>query len=309
MNIVLLFSYGHLEKIEDLKPFYKHLLRKHYSEEALERGEKHFESIGKADPLTTVTHRIGSALCKELTTHEGEEWHYRIGTKHSEPFVEDVIQECLDLNVKRILTVPLTPLSSITGTESYQRKVMEITKENSEVSVYHVNPYHAADSFVDVMAVRLGQALKWLPAEVTKDTEVIFTAHSMPGIERVHQDFINQYEQLAHRLMATNGIPYKITYRSGHPLPQKWLGPDVLDILEESAANGTKAVVLCELLSIIENAEVIQEIGRDALQLAHEANMKFVQTEYLNDSYDFVSMLSTLCLKRLEMAPEEDKIK
>lgn len=305
MNIVLLFSYGHLESIEDLEPFYKHLLRKHYSDEALERGQELFASLGTADPLTTITNRIGDALCKELTAHEGEEWSYRIGTKHSEPFVEGVVEECIEIGVKRILTVPLTPLSSLLGTEAYQRKVTDIVKNHASISVYHLDPYYAEDAFIDVMSVRLQQALRWLPENVIKDTEVIFTAHSMPGIERVHQDFIAQYEALAASLMAsTNGFPYKITYRSGHPLPQRWLGPDILDVIKGCAASGTKAVVVCELLSIVENAEVIQEIGRDALQLAHQQGMKFVQTEYLNDSYDFVRLLSNLCLKRLEMAPE-----
>lgn len=308
MNIVLLFSYGHLEKIADLEPFYKHLLRKHFTNEALERGHDLFESIGTTDPLTAITHRIGDALCKELTEHEEEEWSYRIGTKHSDPFVEDVVQECLDLGVKRILTVPLTPLSSLTGTAMYQRQVMNVAKKNASINVYHLAPYHAEDSFIEVMTVRLQQALRWLPNDVKKETKVIFTAHSMPGNKKVHKEFIAQYETLAARLMAsTNGVPYKITYRSGGSLPQKWLGPDVLDVLEECAESGTKAVVICELLSILKNAEVINEIGRYALRLAHLRGLKFVQTEYLNDSFDFVRLLSNLCLKRLEMAPEQIK--
>ncbi|WOV88231.1 ferrochelatase [Sporosarcina oncorhynchi] len=305
MNVLLLFSYGHLQSIDDLEPFYKHLLRKHYSDEALERGKSLFKSLGTADSLTSITHRIGKALSKEIAAKTGEEWTYRIGTKHSEPFVEDVVRECVVSGVQKLLTVPLTPLASLTGTIGYQRKVMDTLPEETTIAVYHVEPYHAKQSFIQLLRDRLEQAFHWLPTHVKDKTEVVFTAHSLPGNERVHEEFIAQYSELAAQLMKPlEGIPHHMSYRSAGALPQKWLRPDVLDILIERANKGTKAVVVCELLSIIANAEVIQEVGRDAMQCAHDHGMAFVQTEYLNDAYDFMKVLSNLCIERLSADPE-----
>lgn len=301
MNAILLFSYGHLKSIDDLEPFYKHLLRKHYSEDSLERGKKLFKSLGKTDPLTSITRRIGKALSNQLSKKTGERWTFYIGSKHSYPFVEDAVQQCVAEGVTRIVTVALTPLASNTGTITYEREV-EKAAEGTGIDVLHVGAYGDKHEFVDVLASRLRDAIDWLPEEVKEQTKVVFTAHSMPGVERVHINFIEQYKNLAASLCKAVGVEeYRIAYRSGGPAPQKWLGPDVLDVVREEANEGWKAIVACELLSIIENAEVIQEVGRDAKQLAHSKKMEFVQVEYLNDSFDFVECLTSLCLQRLKV--------
>lgn len=46
-----------------------------------------------------------------------------------------------------------------------------------------------------------------------------------------------------------------------------------------------------EVLSVIENMEVLQEITQDAIEKARELGMKSVQSEYLNDSVDFIDAL------------------
>lgn len=308
MNVVLLFSYGHLKSIEDLEPFYKHLLRKHYSEASLVRGKALFSSLGKTDPLTSITIRIGQAISEILKERTGEDWISKVGTKHSAPFVDDIIAECVNEDVKRILTVPLTPLSSITGTEAYQRKVMDALPEEAQIAVYHLEPYYAEESFIRLLQQRLQTAFQWLANDEKKHTVVVFTTHSLPGVARVHENFIAQYRDLAVALMdceQLKKVPYQIAYRSGGPLPQKWLRPDILDVIDECAERKVRAVVVCELLSIIENAEVIEEIGREAMERALGYNMSFVQTEFLNDAFDFVKILGDLCVKRLTQSPEQ----
>lgn len=300
MNAIILFSYGHLQSIDDLAPFYQHLLRKHFSEESLDRGKKLFASLGTPDPLTTVTKRIGIALSNLLTEKTNEQWTYYIGAKHSEPFVDNCLEQCKKDGIRKIVTVPLTPLVSLTGTTAYEQKVEQAFAE-SAIEVLHLGGYYAEPLFIELLAQRLKDALTWLPKEVEGKTEVVFTAHSLPGKENVHSAFIHQYNELALSLMegVAPRIPHRIAYRSLGPPPQKWLGPHVLEVLRDCADNGTKAVVLCELLSIIANAEVIEEIGREAMQRTHRLGMQFVQTEYLNDSYDFVQSIGTLCMNAM----------
>ncbi|WP_060209951.1 ferrochelatase [Sporosarcina koreensis] len=308
MNAVILFSYGHLTSIDDLEPFYKHLLRKHYSEASLERGKELFKSLGTPDSLTSITKRIGRALSKQLSDQTGEQWMFYIGAKHSPPFVEDAVQQCAMEGVTRILTVPLTPLASITGTKVYEREV-EKAAEGTGIDVLHLGAYGGKQLFVDVLVTRLYDAIEWLPQEVKGQTTVVFTAHSMPGVDRVHSEFIEQYKTLASSLCNAAGVEdYRIAYRSGGPSPQKWLGPDVLEVIADEADEGRKAIVACELLSIIANAEVIQEIGREAKQFAHSRQMDFVQTDYLNDGFDFVECLAVLCAERLETGKEMTEI-
>lgn len=55
--------------------------------------------------------------------------------------------------------------------------------------------------------------------------------------------------------------------------------------------NGTESIVVCELLSVIENMEVLEEIGQEAKEKALNLGMEFIQSRYLNNSYDFVMFL------------------
>ncbi|WP_442951529.1 hypothetical protein [Paenibacillus sp. GYB004] len=52
-------------------------------------------------------------------------------------------------------------------------------------------------------------------------------------------------------------------YRSGGPAPQTWLAPDVTGMIEEAAADGAAAVVVCDLLTVTENVEVVYDCGHD----------------------------------------------
>lgn len=299
MNAVFLFSYGHLRSIDDLKSFYEHLLRNHYSADALNRGQQLFKSLGTADPLTSTTKRIGEGLSRLLAAKTGEPWKYYIGTKHSKPFVKEAVEQCLADGVKNIVTVSLTPLASLTGTTAYEREV-EKAVEGKGLTVTHLGAYGEEPRLIDILSARLADALQWLPKNVKGQTELLFTAHSMPGVERVHADFIRQYRSLASSVSRAAGIQEcRLAYRSGGRPPQKWLGPDILDVIRELAAEGKKAIVVCELLSVVSNAEVIQEVGRDGMQLARSLGMEFVQVEYLNDGFEFVCCLSELCLDRL----------
>lgn len=187
------------------------------------------------------------------------------------------------------MTIPLTPLYSTSGTRQYERQVEKALGNGTNISVKHISFYYNNEAYIEVVANRLISAIQWMPKEIRNDAEVIFVVQSMPGLPTAHKVFISQYEYLSKQLMDKVSFGnYQLTYRSGGPSPQRWLGPDRLDSITEAATKGRKAIIACELLSIIAYTEAIQEVERDAQERAFSLGLEFVHMEYLNDSDDFI---------------------
>lgn len=301
MNILVLFSYGSLRKIDDVAGFYTDIYHGHATESDIASGIELYESIGKADPLGANTTRIGQALTNKLMNETGEEWQLFIANHHAIPSIETVAEKCAELNPKQLVTFSLTPFHSVTGSNAYEKKFTNIFRAtNSTTTLVHIPPYCGNELFVEALTDRAQTAHDWLPADVSGDVEIIFTVHSMPGVPAVHQKMIDQYGLLAKKIATSLHIDnYHLAYRSGNS-KQRWLKPDVLDVVSEVAKRDVRAVLFIEALSVIENMEVIQEITKDAINKSRELGMKAVQSEYLNDSIDFIEALEDHLLGELK---------
>lgn len=294
MNILILFSYGSLSSIDDVADFYHDVLHGHATEARIKAAEKNYKSFGTADPLGANTNRIGRILTKYLQKETKEEWIMMIANQHTSPFIEEAAKQCALLEPKRIMTSCLTPFDSVIGKSAYERKFEQAFRaENQTATIIHTAPFYDNPLFIESFIDRAKTAQAWLPASVRSKAEIVFTVHSKPGIPKVHQQMITQYTDLAKQVAAALSIEnYHIAYRSGKPAPQRWLEPDVLDVVSELGNRGVPAVIFIEALSVIENLEVFQEISKEAIEKAHSLGMEAVQSEYLNDSADFVAALA-----------------
>lgn len=303
MNILVLFSYGSLTSIDDVAGFYNDIYHGTATEENIAAGVQTYEAHGMADPLGANTARVGRALVKKLTKESGEKWIVYVANHYTEPSIQTVAEECIKLNPKRIATFSLTPFDSLTGSNAYEKRFTKIFREeNDQTEIVHVAPYCDHDQFVEVLADRAKTAYEWLPEAERKQAEIVFTVHSKPGVPKAHQTMIMQYETLAKKVADSLPVKdYHLAYRSGKPLPQRWLGPDVLDVVDELHAKNVPAVIFIEALSVIENIEAIQEITTDAINKAKGLGMSAVQSEYLNDSADFVDALCDHLSVELQM--------
>jgi len=202
MNVLVLFSYGSLETIDDVAAFYNDIFHGHATKEHILAGVNQYETIGMADPLAGNTKRIGRAVTKRLRKATHEKWNVLIANHHSKPSIETVAKKCASMNLKRVVTFGLTPFHSITGNQAYEKKFNKIFRaEDNTTTLIHAPPYCENELFIEVLTDRVKTAQLWLPYTVRSDAEIIFTIHSMPGIAEVHQKMINQYASLAKKLL------------------------------------------------------------------------------------------------------------
>ncbi|WP_110933201.1 ferrochelatase [Paenibacillus bouchesdurhonensis] len=302
MNAVLLMSYCHLPSIDDIPLFYHHLYHGRLpSPDVMEKAVERYRVLAKPDPLGSTTIRQARALERRLKQQLGETIPVYTAHKHTSPFVHEAVERSIANGAKHLYTLPLSPLYSKTGTGSYQRAAEQARDlQNPNVAITHIPAWHLHDRFVQALSIRLSEALRWISAANRSRTVVIFTAHSKPGLPAPHRDYIKAFTELAEAVATqTDCRSWKIAYRSGGPAPQKWLGPDVLDVMKSTAQEGASAVVICELLSMTENIETLQDCRFDGLVKARELGLEFATTEFLNDSDDFMTALEEIVLAQI----------
>lgn len=303
MNILVLFSYGSLRTIDDVAGFYDDIFHGHGTAEQIEKGVEKYRALEKAEALGSNTYRIGRFLAKRLQQITGEEWETFVANHHASPSIEEVAKECAEMDPKQVVTLGLTPFDSVTGKNAYERRfAKKFRAHHASATIVHAASFYDNQLFRNVIVDRAKTAKQWLKEEVRNKAEIVFTAHSKPGTAAAHQKMINEYNELAKHI-ATE-LPcehYHIAYRSGQPAPQRWLGPDVLDVISELAERQVSAVIFIEVLSVIENLEAVEEVTKDAVAKARSLGMEAIQSEYLNDSADFVEALVDHLCSELEI--------
>jgi len=305
MKALLMLTYASLKSIDDLLPFYTHLFHGQLPPPAiLEEGISRFRSIGVPDPLGSVTARQAVALEQRLNQYVGNDIKVYQAMKHSPPFVDETVRQIVSDGVTQLYTFPTSPLYSRTGTAAYHRSVRKaLAAGGADIPVVEINHWHRSPAVVEAIAVRLRAAQGWLSEANRSQATIIFTAHSQPGLAEANSEFIQAFFQMAGDVAAQAACRHwLLAYRSAGPAPQKWLRPDVLEVIEKVARAGSKAVIVCDLLSLTENVEAIFDCRIDCRLKAEACGLEFVSTEFLNDSADYIDALTELISQRMQQA-------
>lgn len=291
---VLLTAYGACRSIDEVPPLYEHILRGRCSPDALAQGVSRYRQTAACDPLYAITARQAEAISQRLGQLCSAPVPVYIGYKHSPPFVSEAVRQAADDGISRLAVLHLTPFSA--GTGMYMHEAARAADGTEPpIRLTAVANWQEHPAFIRLIAHRLRDAYRWLPAASLPAARVIFTVHSKPGLPSAHTAFIAQYCRLA-RLIAEEAEigRWDIAYRSGLPAPQRWLGPDVKDVIRQAAGHGCQAIVLCELTSLTDNVEVYHDLGEDAKRLAEACGMQLVRTEPVNDAWDFIEFISDI---------------
>ncbi|GAA3402265.1 ferrochelatase [Paenibacillus hodogayensis] len=305
MKAVLMMAYCSLTSIDDIAAFYTHLHHgRRPSPEALAEAAARYKSLGAADPLGTVTARQARSLERRLRQRCGEAIPVYTAMRHTAPFVEETVRQLVSDGVTQLFVLPMTPLYSKSGVGGYYRSVLEAREAQKDgFDTTLIAGWHLHQGYVQAIASRLTDAMNWLSAAGRERAAVLFTTHSKPGLPSPNRDYIQAYAELADAVACQAGVSsYSLNYRSGGPSPQVWLGPDVRDRMTEAARAGATAVVVCDLLTIAENIEVVTDCRTDCMLQAEQLGLEFVSAAFPNDSDDFMTALEDIVVSRLLIA-------
>jgi protoporphyrin/coproporphyrin ferrochelatase len=90
--------------------------------------------------------------------------------------------------------------------------------------------------------------------------------------------------------------------RSGSP-SQPWLGPDILEVLDEEHSSGAKDVVLVPIGFVSDHMEIIFDLDTQARQRCRELGLTYQRGRTAGTHPRFVSMIRELIIERISGSP------
>ncbi|MCS7310036.1 MAG: ferrochelatase [Armatimonadota bacterium] len=298
---VLLMAYGTPRTLEEVEPYYTHIRRgRPPSPEQLQDLVRRYEAIGGVSPLNEITLQQARAVEAKLRAR-GWTGRLYLGMKHWHPFIAEAVEQMAREGVERAVGVVLAPhysRYSIGGYIDYALKAREQFAPQMELRF--VERWGSHPLFIEAVARRIQQALEgWNPEE----TVVLFSAHSLPEKVRQWNDPYEQELLESARLVAEKlELPHwTFAFQSASATGEPWLGPDILERLEEIAAAGEYKQVLCYAIGFVaDHLEVLYDLDVEARQKCQERGLQYRRAASLNDDPLMAEAVADVTWKRME---------
>jgi ferrochelatase len=275
---VVVMAYGTPATPADVESYYTHVRRgRPPTPEQLADLQRRYEAIGGTSPLLERTQAQARGVQAALEGHG--EFVVELGMKHAPPFLEEAVEKLVAGGSTRIAGVVLAPHYSRLSVGEYEERARAAAGDGVDFRM--VRSWHDAPSYVQALTERVRAALTSLP----DSTEVVFTAHSLPT--RILDDgdpYPAQLRETAEAVATRAGVErWRVAWQSAGRTAEPWIGPDVLDVLDELAKDGTKGMLVCPAGFTSDHLEVLYDLDVEARRRADALGLAFARTASLND--------------------------
>jgi protoporphyrin/coproporphyrin ferrochelatase len=281
---VVLMAYGSPERLADVPAYYADIrggrpIKPEHLDDLVERYRK--LGIEDESPLNAITEQTRAALEREL----GDVPVFT-GMKHWTPRIADAAERALAAGAGTVVGLVLAPHWSELSIAGYRDQLESALAGRAELAF--VDSWHDEPAFVDVLAERVRGT----------EAHVVFTAHSLPA--RAEPVYKEQLLETSRLVAERAGIEdWTFSFQSESPTGEPWLGPDILDHLEELHERGVRKVLVCPVGFVADHLEIRWDLDREAAEKAQELGIDFARIEMPNAEPRFVTALAGLVRKAL----------
>ncbi|MGE0879460.1 MAG: ferrochelatase [Acidimicrobiia bacterium] len=293
---VLVMAYGTPATHDDIEPYYTDIRRgRPPTPELLSDLIRRYDAIGGISPLAALTEAQRAGIERALDTAAPGGYAVALGTKHADPKIEAGVEELIAKGCRHIVGLVLAPHYSAMSVGEYHGRARAKAAE-SGIGFTGIEHWHVIEPYVDFLAGAVRDELQRLP----EGTKVLFTAHSLP--ERI----VAQGDPYPDELRATGAaVAAKIglapwtgwstAYQSAGRTPEPWLGPDVLAVIDDLAAEpGATGLLVCACGFVSDHLELLYDLDIEAAGRARERGIAFARTRALNDDPTVMAALAEL---------------
>jgi ferrochelatase len=207
---------------------------------------------------------------------------------------------CQDSRARR--AIPWAPHYSKISIASYFSAAADAAGAHG-IALRARESWHDAPGLIAALASRVTAARH--EAADPSSAMTVFTAHSLP--ERIlswHDPYPDQLLRTSTLVASAAGISrWRFAYQSASPTGERWLGPDLLEVLRDLAAGGTREVVVCPVGFVSDHLEVLFDIDVEAREVADSVGLRLLRTASLNTASDFLAVLAALATELLDAEP------
>jgi ferrochelatase len=292
-------AYGTPNSEEDIEPYLTDIRRggKPTGEAVMELKAR-YRKIGGRSPLLAITNSQSSALEMALRSR-GTSCRVYVGIKHWHPYIGEVVPQIVDDGFDRLVALALAPHYSQISVGGYKQALEQALSAHQSLRFDFVESWYDHPQFHRAVAERVNSALEQFPPEAS--VEVIFTAHSLP--ERIVEQNDSYPTQLQNSCQAVASLlkldRWSFAYQSAAQTGEKWLGPDILEALQELSQRGKGTDVLVVPIGFVaDHLEILYDIDVEAKEFAKAHGLNLKRSESLNTNPTFISTLADIVHKR-----------
>lgn len=282
---VLVMAYGTPRSPEEIEPYYTDIRRgRAPTPELLADLVARYDAIGGISPLAQRTDAQRDALQAALDARDPGRYVVVLGLKHAEPKIETAVEQIAALGVRRIIGVVLAPHYSSYSIGQYLGRARDAATPHG-ITVDGVESWATEPAFVSFLAHDMRTRLASMPSA----TKVLFTAHSLPQrIIDAGDPYPDELRATAEAVAGEVGLEpwsqWAIAWQSAGRTPEPWLGPDILDVIDDLAANGHVGGVLVSACGFVaDHLEVLYDLDIEARHRAEQHGLAFDRTACVND--------------------------
>ena len=286
---VLVMAYGTPSSPGQVEAFYTDVRRgRAPSAGQLADLVRRYEAIGGVSPLSRRTAEQVEGIQQQLELRFPGRYLCTLGNKHSEPRIENAIENLAGLGTRDLVGIVLAPHYSRGSIGEYVSRASERATDLG-MSAAFVEHWHDHPVLVELLAERVIRALESLGTAGTDAREnngllLLVTAHSLPV--RVVADgdpYAGQLRRTGELVASASGLRrWDVSWQSAGRTPEPWLGPDILDRLRALPGEKVSAVVVCPAGFTSDHLEILYDLDIEASRVAAETGVAFARTASLN---------------------------
>ena len=286
---VLVMAYGTPSSPGQVEAFYTDVRRgRAPSADQLADLVRRYEAIGGVSPLSRRTAEQVEGIQQQLELRFPGRYLCTLGNKHSEPRIENAIENLAGQGTRDLVGIVLAPHYSRGSVGEYVSRASERATDLG-MSATFVEHWHDHPVLVELLAERVIHALESLGTAGTDAREnngllLLVTAHSLPV--RVVADgdpYAGQLRRTGELVASASGLRrWDVGWQSAGRTPEPWLGPDVLDRLRALPGEKVSAVVVCPAGFTSDHLEILYDLDIEASRVAAETGVAFARTASLN---------------------------
>jgi ferrochelatase len=288
---VVLMAYGTPRTPEAVLAYYTDIRRGNPpSPEQLADLTARYEAIGGISPLAQRTEAQRHALQAALDRAADGRYHVVLGLKHAAPFIEQAVEALAADGFGEIVGLVLAPHYSAFSVGQYLTRLSDAASAR-HIAVRSIDSWATEPAFVDFIAADLRTKLSTLPAV----TRVLFTAHSLPQrILASGDQYPAQVQATAELVAASVGLDnWSTAWQSAGRTADPWLGPDILQVIDELAEDGeTRGVLVSAIGFVADHLEVLYDLDIEAARRAAAHGLAFARTACVNDDPGVMTALA-----------------
>jgi ferrochelatase len=272
------------------------------SSEAVEELAARYRRVGVPTPLLAISMELGRLLERQLSLNPPDEAIYTVhlGMKHWTPRIATAIDEIVESGADRVIAIVLAPHYSKISIAGYRRQVEQaLNGAAPDVGLEFVESWHELDGYLQAVA----ENVQAVHAEFPNPESVVavFTAHSLPARILAEGDPYQEQLLRTSELVAQRaGIEqWRFSYQSQSHTGEPWLGPDLVDTVEELAGQGHRSVLVASVGFIADHLEIFYDIDIEAKEKADALGIDLRRARMLNADPRLAQALHALVAQRI----------